>query len=102
MPNYDSPKKIFSYRTALIFPGIVLFVVAAINLIGTNILSTQGFAVSESETKTLRLEKENQKLSVKIEEATTLASLNKLAEEGGFIRSKSIVFVPTTSTFASR
>lgn len=102
MPNYDSQKKLISYHSVFAITGVVLFGLAAINLIGTNILSTQGFAVSESETKTLQLEKENQKLSVKIEEATTLTSLEKLAENRGFIRSKSIVFVPSTSTFASR
>ena len=75
---------------------------AAINLIGTNILSTQGYVVSELETKTMALEKENQQLSVKIEEATTLSSLQELALQRGYIRSKSIVFVPATSTFASR
>ena len=75
---------------------------AVINLVGTNALSTQGIAVSESETKTLKLEKENQLLSVKIEESTRLQSIEQLAEFRGFIRSKSIVFVPTPPTFASR
>lgn len=78
----------------------VLLSLMVINLFGTNILSTQGFAVSESETKTRLLEKENQALSVKIEEATTLGNLQNLAESHGYIRSKSIVFVPSPSTFA--
>lgn len=81
---------------------VILATLAAINLVGTNMLSTQGYAVSELETKTLSLEKENQKLSVKIEEATTLAALQELALQSGFTRSKNIVFVPATSTFASR
>ena len=102
MPNYDSRKKIINYQTAFVFTGVVLVGLAVINLVGTNVLSTQGFAVSEVETKTMLLEKENQILSVKIEEATTLNSLQRLAENRGFIRSKSIVFVPATSTFASR
>ena len=72
------------------------------NLVGTNMLATQGFAVSESETETLRLEKENHRLSVKIEEAARLRDLEGLAMQNGFIRSKSIVFVPTPLTFASR
>ncbi len=82
--------------------AVILATLAAVNLVGTNMLSTQGFAVSELETKTLTLEKENQQLSVKIEEATTLAALQELALQRGYIRSKSIVFVPATSTFASR
>ncbi len=102
MPNYDSQKKLINYKTAFIFTAFVLVSLAAINLIGTNVLSTQGFAVSEAETKTLLLEKENQLLSVKIEEATTLRNLEELAGLRGYIRSKSIVFAPTTSTFASR
>jgi hypothetical protein len=71
-------------------------------LVGTNALSTQGAAVSESETKTLKLEKENHLLTVKIEESTRLQNIEDLAELRGYIRSKSIVFVPTPSTFASR
>lgn len=102
MPNYDSQKKTINYKTAFIFTAIVLVTLAAVNLVGTNILSTQGFNVSEAETKTLMLEKENQLLSVKIEEASTLRNLEELAELRGYIRSKTIVFAPTTSTFASR
>lgn len=75
---------------------------AVINLVSTNILATQGFAVSESETKTLLLEKENHRLSVKIEEAARLGGLEEMAIQNGFIRSKSIVFAPTPPTFASR
>ena len=77
-------------------------ILAVMNLIGTNILSTQGFAVSEAETHTLKLEKENQQLSVKIEEAVRLGGLEDTARQNGFIRSKSIVFVPSPPTFASR
>ncbi len=75
---------------------------AIINLVSTNILATQGFAVSESETRTLKLEKENHQLSVKIEEAARLGSLEAMAVQSGFVRSKSIVFAPTPPTFASR
>lgn len=102
MQNYVSQKKLFNYKTVFTLTVFVLVSLAAVNLIGTNILSTQGFAVSEDETRTIALEKENQQLSVKIEEATTLGSLQKLADERGFIRTKSIVFVPGTSSFASR
>ncbi|KKS94638.1 MAG: hypothetical protein UW68_C0001G0006 [Candidatus Collierbacteria bacterium GW2011_GWB1_44_6] len=77
-------------------------ILAVMNLIGTNILSTQGIAVSEAETHTLKLEKENQQLSVKIEEAVRLGGLEDTARQNGFIRSKSIVFVPSPPTFASR
>lgn len=75
---------------------------AAINLIGTNALATEGIAVSEVEAKTLKLEKENQIISVKIEESSQLKNIEILAETRGFIRSKNIVFVPTPPTFAQR
>lgn len=75
---------------------------AAINLVGTNALATEGIAVSEAETKTLKLEKENQQISVRIEEASQLKTIEALAENRGFQRSKNIVFVPTPPTFAQR
>ena len=75
---------------------------ATINLIGTNALATEGIAVSEAETKTLKLEKENQIISVKIEEASQLKNIEVLAENRGFVRSKNVVFIPTPPTFAQR
>ena len=75
---------------------------AAINLVGTNALATEGIAVSEAETQTLKLEKENQQISVRIEEASQLKTIEALAENRGFQRSKNIVFVPTPPTFAQR
>ncbi|HAS69110.1 MAG: hypothetical protein UV06_C0006G0007 [Candidatus Collierbacteria bacterium GW2011_GWA2_42_17] len=81
---------------------MVFIGLAVTNLIGTNALSTEGIAVSEAETQTLKLEKENQIISVKIEEASQLKNIEVLAENRGFIRSKNIVFVPTAPTFAQR
>ncbi len=82
---------------------MVVFVgLAALSLVGTNALATEGVAVSQAETKTLSLEKENQEISVKIEEASQLKNIESLAESRGFIRSSNIVFVPTPPTFASR
>jgi len=82
---------------------VVAFIgLATINLIGTNALATEGIAVSEAETKTLKLEKENQIISVKIEEASQLKNIEVLAENRGFVRSKNVVFIPTPPTFAQR
>lgn len=102
MPNLDSLKKLINYKTAFSITAIVFIGLAAVNLIGTNALSTEGIAVSEAETQTLKLEKENQIISVKIEEASQLKNIEVLAENRGFIRSKNIVFVPTAPTFAQR
>lgn len=100
--NLESLKKLINYRVTFVITVVAFISLAIINLVGTNALSTQGVAVSESETKTLKLEKENHLLSVKIEESTKLQSLEELAEFRGFIRSKNIVFVPTPPTYASR
>lgn len=100
--NLDSLKKIFRYKNIFTATVAIFVIFATINLIGTNILSTQGSIVSESETQTLKLEKENRQLSVKIEESVKLAGLEDLATQKGYVRSHSIVFVPTASTFASR
>jgi len=102
VPNLDSLKKIINYKTAFTITAVVFVGFAAVNLFCTNALSTEGIAVSESETKTLKLEKENQIISVKIEEASQLKNIEALAAERGFERSRNIVFVPTPPTFAQR
>lgn len=102
MPNLESLKNLINNRSVYIVTAAIFVCLTIANLVGTNILSTQGFAVSESETKTLKLEKENHQLSVKIEEETRLSGLEEIAKQSGFVRSKSIVFVPSTPTFASR
>jgi len=102
VPNLGSLKKLINYQTALSITAVCFVVMSALNLMGTNSLATEGVAVSEAETKTLQLEKENQMLSVKIEEAVQLKNIEKMAIERGFIRSNYIVFVPTPATFAQR
>lgn len=102
MPNLESLKKLINYKTAFTITTVVFIGLAAINLVGTNALATEGIAVSVAETKTLSLEKENQIISVRIEEASQLKSIEALAENRGFQRSKNIVFVPTPPTFAQR
>jgi len=102
VPNLESLKKIVNYKTAFTITAVAFIGLAAINLIGTNALATEGVAVSETETKTLKLEKENQIISVRIEEASQLKTIETLAENRGFERSRNIVFVPTPPTFAQR
>lgn len=102
MPNLDSLKKLFKYQTVFTISAVILVGLTIINLVSTNMLATQGFAVSESEIQILKIEKENHQLSVKIEEAARLGGLEAEAMREGYIRSKSIVFAPTSPTFASR
>lgn len=102
MPNLELLKKLINYKTAYFLTAVAFVGLAATNLIGTNILATEGVAVSEVEGQTLKLEKENQIISVKIEESSQLKNIEILAETRGFIRSKNIVFVPTPPTFAQR
>lgn len=102
MQSLESLKKIISYKTAVIFTAVVFVGLSALSLVGTSALATEGVVVSDAETKTLALEKENQEISVKIEEASQLKNIESLAESRGFIRSSNIVFVPNSPTFASR
>lgn len=102
MPNLESLKKIVNYKTAFTITAVAFVGLAMLNLIGTNALATEGIAVSEKETETLRLEKENRIISVKIEESSQLKNIEALAETRGYVRSKNIVFVPTAPTFAQR
>jgi len=102
VPNLDSLKKLLNYQTVFTVTAFLLLSLTVVNLVSTNMLATQGFAVSESETNTLKLEKENHRLSVKIEEAARLRGLEETATQNGFVRVKSIVFVQAPPTFASR
>jgi hypothetical protein len=102
VPNLESLKKLINYKTAFFITAVFFAGSAAVNLVGTNALATEGAAVSEVEAQTINLAKENQNLSVKIEETTQLKNIEALAESRGYVRSNSIVFVPTPPTFASR
>ncbi len=102
MPNLESLEKIIVNKITLGVSLVVLFLLAAANLIGTNALATRGFDVSAVETKTLALEKENHDLQVKIEESTQLKSFEQSAVSSGFIRTHDIVFMPTPPATAMR
>ena len=102
MPSLESLKKIVNYKVLFVITAVVFVSLTAVNLIGTNALATEGISVSEAETKTLTLEKENQYISVMIEESSQLRNIEEQAEAKGFVRSKNIVFVPTPPTYAQR
>jgi len=80
----------------------VLGILVALNLIGTNTLATQGFAVNDLELKTISLEEDNRIIRVKIEEQANLRVMSSLAEDRGFIDARNIVFMPTPPTTALR
>lgn len=102
MPNLELLKKSINLKSSLIFTGACFLGLATLNLVSTNTLCTEGITVSEAETKTLKLEKENHTLTIKIEEATQLKNIESMAMERGFVRSKNIVFVQDAPTFAQR
>lgn len=81
---------------------VILIATATANLVTTNMLSTRGMEVNQTEIKVLSIEKENQSLQVKIEEESKLGDLEKIASERGYVRTSNIVFVPTPATVALR
>ncbi len=102
MQNYALLKNLLNSKSSFAV-SIALFVFVAIgNLVCTNILSTQGINVSSSEIETLKLEKENQILQVKIEEESRLKELEANAFKSGFVRTNNLVFAPTPATVALR
>ena len=102
MPNYASLKNIFNIKTLTSLSLVCLAFAIVTNLVSTNILSTQGISVNLAESETLKLEKENQILAVKIEEESKLQQIEKLAQLQGYKRVDNIVFAPTSSTVALR
>ncbi len=102
MQNYASLKNIFNQNNIYIISVILFLAVATGNLVGTNILSTQGVNVNASEIEILKLEKQNHALLVKIEEESKLKDLEQIALSKGFVRTSNLVFAPTASTVALR
>lgn len=102
MQNYASLKNIINIKILNTISLVCLVIAIVTNLVSTNMLSTQGVAVSVAESETLKLEKENQILAVKIEEESRLQQIEKVAQLQGYKRVDSIVFAPTSSTVALR
>lgn len=102
MPNLDSLEKILINKITVFSSLFILFALATANLIGTNVLATRGFDLSNVESKTFAFEKENHELQVKIEESTQLVSMEKTAVSRGFTRANAIVFVSTPPATAMR
>ena len=95
-------EKLINHKLTYIASVVVLFVMMALNLVGTNTLATQGFVVSEIESQTIALENENRDLQIRVEEKTNLREISERASENGFIKARDIVFMPTPPTTALR
>ena len=102
MPNLDLLEKLLDNKLTYGISLSVLGILVALNLIGTNTLATQGFAVNDLELKTISLEEDNRIIRVKIEEQANLRVMSSLAEDRGFIDARNIVFMPTPPTTALR
>ena len=102
MPNLDLLEKILNHNLTYGISLCLLGTLVVMNLLGTNTLATQGFAVNELEIKTMALESENKQLKVKIEEVSNLQKMSALAKNTGFVRARDIVFMPTPPTTALR
>ncbi len=64
----------------------LVVVLAILNIIGTNLLATQGQELEQIHQKTLQLENENQILANKIAHCSSLSYLEEQAKEKGFIK----------------
>lgn len=64
----------------------LVVVLAVLNIVGTNLLATQGQELEQIHQKTLQLENENQILSNKIAHHSSLSYLEDQAQEKGFIK----------------
>lgn len=102
MPNFASSKNIVSQKSLIILSITAFLLVAFANLVSANILSTQGINVSSFESETLKLEKQNHLLQVKVEEQSQLRGLEQIAKSQGYLRVSNIVFAPTPATVALR
>jgi len=96
LQKLSNPKPILGL--SLLFLGVLI----TLNLIGTNALATQGFAVSDLEMKIIALEKENKSLKTRIEEKTNFNIHQQIASEKGYFSARDIVFMPTSPATALR
>ena len=102
VPNLDLLEKINQIKLLPVATGMVLVSLIAANLIGTNVLATEGFAMNDVEQRIISLEKENHEMRVKIEESVNLKTIEKLAQSQGYFNAKNIVFTSIPSTTALR
>lgn len=64
---------------------IVVVLLGAANLIGTNLLATQGNELENLSMQTMNLEKDNLHLKNQISQSTSLAYVEQKANELGFV-----------------
>ncbi len=67
--------------------GLVsVFILAILNLVGSNFLATQGNEVQQLQQQTAQLRKENIRLKNQVAEVSSLANLEIWADSKGFIK----------------
>lgn len=64
----------------------LVVVLAILNIVGTNLLATQGQELEQIHQKTLQLENENQIIANKIAHYSSLSYLENKAQDKGFIK----------------
>lgn len=102
MQNLDSLENIINNKLTVGITILALVGVALTNLVGTNMLATRGFDLTNIETKTLSLEKENRQIQVSIDENSQFSKLENSAISSGYHQLNDIVFMPTPATTAMR
>lgn len=80
------------YVTAL-FLGLV-------NLVASNVLATQGQELSSLNNEAIELQKENQYIKNTISKQTSLAELEKWADENGFVKVSDPIALTTPAPVA--
>ncbi len=100
MPNSASSKstKYLNLLIAIVFSLVGLF--SIVNLIGTNMLATQGVVLDEYASKTDHLIKSSNQLQVDIARSTNLSYIESRAQAKGFHRVNSKVIVEAVDSLA--
>lgn len=101
MPNSDSSKKSNLLNQALVVVYSLIFILAVLNLVGTNALATQGVVLDGIVSQTNDLKKADQLLRVEINKVDNLSYIENAAEQQGFRRINKSLVLSTPDAVAS-
>lgn len=87
-----------NYKNTSTISLTILLIVAVYNLVSSNVLSTKGLVVSTIEQEILKIEKENHELQSKIDESSTLASIEEYANQLGFTQVGQVAYLQGNGT----
>lgn len=71
---------------SLKFTAALAIILAILNIVGTNLLATQGQELEKLNQKTIQLRNQNQILTNKISHFSSLSYLEEKAREQGFVK----------------